>query len=169
MYSPTTGVTPTPSQQAARDRFNLDEAMAALPYGPRPSALPQDKAMLIDGFSRDHLKAKRVSPNYLGTLSRVLGKCADADHDGTEFLLSGRDDSLGTQKTLRTVQRQLLDADLLAALTRSQGRGFVGKVYVYNPAPPWRGSKTYEQMCREVEGEGPTTIPDSICLEDIPH
>jgi hypothetical protein len=134
----------------------------------------EEKEMLIREFATDILGAKRMSEGYRATLAAVLGEFADADLAATECLISQRDDTLGTAKTLRTIQAQMLAAGLLVKETRSQGHGFVGDVFVYSPCTVYRyrvaTSAYLERSYRETEGEAPCRpVPANISPEDVPY
>ena len=152
------------------------EFFAGLPRATyRESVNPEDdKAMLLREFATGPLKAKRMSANYLSTLGAILGQFADADADGTEYAIARRDDHLGTEKTIRTIQAQMLTAGLLVKETRTQGHGFVGPVFIYSPSPPYRYRKAtsayLEKSYRLHEGEAPACpVPSNISPEDVPY
>lgn len=134
----------------------------------------EEKEMLIREFATDILGAKRKSAGYISTLAAVLGQFADADMQGTECLIARRNGKLGTEKTLRTVQGQMLDAGLLVRATRSQGKGFVGKVFIYCPRAAYRHrvatSAYLERSYRETEGEAACSpFPANFSPEDISY
>ena len=134
----------------------------------------EERAMLVREFAKDVLDAKRMSTNYISALAAVLGQFAAADMEGTECLIARRNGKLGTEKTLRTVQGQMLAAGLLVRATRSQGKGFVGKVFIYCPRAAYRHrvatSAYLERSYRETEGEATcSSAPGNISPEDIPY
>lgn len=115
-----------------------------------------------------------MSESYLSTLGAILGKLSDADHRRSSCLIAQRDRHLGTAKTIRNIQAQMLSARVLAKETRSQGHGFVGEVFVYAPQPHGRHRKTtpddLERMYRRYEGEHfYPTISSNINPQDIPY
>ena len=134
----------------------------------------EEKEMLIREFATETLGAKRMSEGYISTLAAVLGQFADADTEDTECLISRRNEDLGTEKTLRTIQAQMLAAGLLVKETRSQGKGFVGDVFVYSPRDGYRyrmaTSAYLERSYRATEGEAPCPpVPANISPEDVPY
>ena len=152
------------------------EFFARLPKASYRQAVKPDeeKEMLIREFAKDFLKAKRMSTDYISTLAAVLCQFADADIEGTECLIARRNNKLGTEKTLRTLQAQMLAAGLLVKETRSQGKGFAGEVFVYCPRAVYRhrvATAVYlERSYRNSEGEAAfTPVPDNISPEDVPY
>lgn len=152
------------------------EFFARLPRASyRHSVKPsEEKEMLLREFATGNLSAKRLGIQYLSTMSSVLGEFAEANLLGNECLISQRNDKLGSVKTLRTIQAQLLSAGILTKETRSQGHGFVGAVFVYCPKDVFRHrsftQKYMEQLYRAHEGEVPAgPIPANILPEDIPY
>lgn len=134
----------------------------------------EEKAMLIREFATDALDAKRMSGNYIETLGAILGNFAEADAGGTECLVSRRDESLGTERTIRTIQGQMQASGHLVKQTRSQGHGFVGAVYVYAPVAQYRnriGAADFlERAHRSKEGERPyPALPSNLNDSDIPY
>lgn len=117
------------------------------------------KAGIIREFATSTLKAQRMSGGYIAALGAVLGRFAAADLDRTECLVSQRDSELGTPRTVRTIQVQMVPPGLLVKVTRTQGHGFTGDVYVYRP----RAAKVcrrpaleaLEGLYRADEGEAP--------------
>ena len=135
--------------------------------------LDDQRAMLIRDFGTHTLRAKRMSDAYVSTLGAILGAFADADLFGDECLVSQRDAALGTERTIRTIQSQMLVAGLLVKETRPQGHGFVGDVLVHSPMPPYRYRKAtadyLERSHRAGEGECPyLELPSNLSPEDVP-
>lgn len=151
----------TPAQEAARARFNLEVVWASLPRMPEREELSPTKARLLGAFAKDDLKAVRTSTAYLCSLSSVLGAAAQEGRRWGEFVLSGRDETLGSRQTLRTIQAQLDRAGYLTAEVRPQGHGFVGTVFVFKPPAALH-------YCAP-EVDRPLTIPCSITEQDIPY
>jgi hypothetical protein len=152
------------------------EFFARLPKATyRQAVKPNEKKeMLIREFAKDFLDARRMSTNYISTLAAVLCQFADADTENTECLIARRNDKLGTEKTLRTIQAQMLAAGLLVKKTRFQGHGFVGEVFVYCPRAVYRHrvatSAYLERSYRDSEGEAACTpVPGNISPEDVPY
>lgn len=136
--------------------------------------LNAEKAMLVREFATETLKAKRQSAGYISTLGAVLGEFAKADANGTEYVLTRRGGH-GTEKTVRTIQVQMLDAGMVVRDIRSHGYGFVGAVFVYSPIPPHRhriGTEKYLEEChRKHEGQSAGhrhPIPANLSPADVP-
>jgi hypothetical protein len=150
-YGPTPNPLWTPEVDAA--------FVATLPQRTRRNFIDQDseKKMLLREFANETLEAQRMSAGYVSTLGAILGKFADADADGAECLISQRSEQLGSANEIRTIQAQLLNAGILVTETRSQGKGFVGSVFVYSPKPHFRYRKattaSLEKSYRKYEGE----------------
>jgi hypothetical protein len=135
--------------------------------------MDDEKTMLVRDFGTVTLKAQRMSSDYVTTLGTILGVFADADRVGGEFTCSRRDTKLGTCKTIRTIQTQMLAAELLVKVKRTQGHGFVGEVFVYSPRPIYRhrlASAAYrEWVYRSSEGECQYLAPPSnLSPADVP-
>lgn len=166
-YSPTPDPLWTPDIEA--------EFFERLPAASQRHYIKPDgeKEMLIRDFATASLKAKRMSAGYISTLGNILGKFADADEDGTECLITRRPDQLGSDREVRTIQGQLFNAGVLVNETRSQGKGFVGGVFVYSPNLPYRYRKATEDYLeksqREHEGEWSChLLPSNLLPEDVP-
>jgi len=132
-----------------------------------------EKEMLIRCFGTVTLKAKRMGASYVHTLGAILGGFADADLVGGECLIHQRDSTLGTAKTIRTIQAQMHRSGHLVKETRPQGHGFVGDVFVYSPLPGYRHRTASETSLNEAyrvtEGECPYLIPPSnLSPGDVP-
>jgi hypothetical protein len=121
------------------------------------SGLASKRGRLLREFAKQTLQAKRMSAGYVSTLGAILGKFADADADGSECLISQRTEQLGSSREIRTIQAQLFSAGILITATRSQGKGFIGKVFLYAPKPchQYRKATTasLEKSYRKHEGE----------------
>lgn len=140
--------------------------------GSTPSA---ERDTLVREFAKGTLKAKRQSSAYISTLGTILRDFADADHQGTECLVTQRG-GYGTERTVRTIQAQMLRADLLIRQVRSQGYGFVGEVFVYSPIQLHRhriATDDYLEQCyREHEGQRPChrhPLPANLSPDDVPY
>jgi hypothetical protein len=142
---------------------------------PRQSvSMGDEKEMLIRDFAKVALRAGRLRDGYVSTLGGILGLFADADLIGGECLVSQRDNLLGTAKTLRTIQAQMLRSGHLVRETRPQGHGFVGEVLVYSPLPIYRhrpASADYlERAYRNTEGvSSKLSTPVNLSPEDVPY
>jgi hypothetical protein len=116
----------------------LDEQHPSSPIGRKwtGKAIPlsPSKAALVREYATDTLHAQRLSSSYLTTLSAVMGNIASAERGHSECTISQRDDRLGPRPSLRTIQAQLEVAEVLVRISRPQGRGFVGDVFVYRPS-----------------------------------
>jgi hypothetical protein len=121
------------------------------------SVLDCEKGILLREFAKHTLHAKRMSAGYVSTVGEILGKFADSDSHGGECLISQRTEQLGSGREIRTIQAQLFNAGFLVNETRSQGKGFVGKVFVYYPKPHHQYRKatraSLEESYRRHEGE----------------
>ena len=136
--------------------------------------LDSEKVMLLREFAKETLKAQRMSAGYISTLAAILGKFADADEARAECLIAQRSEQLGTDREVRTIQGQLFNAGVLDNETRSQGKGFVGTVFVYSPNPPFRHRKAtpeyLEESSRKYERECPChALPLNLQPEDVSH
>lgn len=128
---------PTPAQQAARDRFDLEAALALLPppSAPRPEAVfgnvgqrlraelrtttPEPVLRLL---ARESLGAVRMSSKYLEALRVVLGNQAEAERRGYLVELNVRT-SFATERTMRTILDQMKAAGVTFTKTVSLGPG----------------------------------------------
>ena len=108
------------------------------------------EAALLREYATDTLDAKRLSGSYLTTLSAVMSKIANAERGRSDCTISQRDDRLGPRPTLRTIQAQLEVAGVLHRVTRTQGHGFVGEVFLYRHSrayvPPEEPARTLERF-----------------------
>jgi hypothetical protein len=122
--------------------------------------LTASKAALLREYATDTLGAQRLSSSYLATLSAVLGRMAIAERRWTDCVITQRDDELGPRQTLRTIQAQLVAAEILTKETRSQGHGFVGDVFVCRPSgkcvPRRPPAEELERLYRATEVEATT-------------
>ena len=150
-YGPTPNPLWTPEVDAA--------FLATLPEKTRTDHIKLDskKEMLLREYAKETLKAQRMGTGYVATLGAILGKFADADNNRGECLISQRTEQLGTANQIRTIQSQLLNAGILVTKTRSQGKGFVGSVFVYSPKQAYQYRKataaSLERAYRHHEGE----------------
>lgn len=127
-----------------------------------------EKEMLIREFAKETLKAKRLNDGYLAALGSILRKLAVSGLYGVECRVSQRSENLGTTKSIRTIQGQLSDVGVLLRKTRTQGKGFVGPVFLYSP--PNRFKSTLEGCYRWYEGACPGhPLPVNLQPEDIPY
>lgn len=150
-------------------RFFAGLPKAAYRHTTKPDAL---RALLIRDFGKVTLKAKRLSAAYISTLGAILGDFAETDTIGNECLISQRDEHLGTARAIRTIQAQMLQADLLVKETRPQGHGFVGEVFVYASRPLYCHRKAtwelLETTHRRAEGEYPyPAFPSNLQEVDV--
>jgi hypothetical protein len=164
-YGPTPNALWTPEIDAA--------FVATLPHKTHPDfiKLSRQKEMLIRQFAKESLKAQRMGVGYVETLGAILGKFAEADNNRGECLISQRTEQLGTANQIRTIQAQLLSAGILVTKTRSQGKGFVGSVFVYSPKQAYQYRKAtaacLEKAYRNHEGESHDhQLPMNLKLED---
>jgi hypothetical protein len=156
----------------------LDECYPIKVTGPRRPGtvlpLTASKAALLREYATDILSAQRLSSSYLTTLSAVLGCIAIAERRWTECVITQRDDKLGPRQTLRTIQAQLVAAEVLTKETRSQGHGFVGDGFVYRPSgkrvPRRPPAEELEGLYRatEVEADYPL-VTANIEAQDVLH
>lgn len=146
--------------------------------GPRRlgKALPltASKAALLREYATETLDAQRLSSSYLTTLSAVLGRMAIAECRWTACAITQRDDLLGPRQTLRTIQAQLVAAEVLTKERRPQGHGFVGDVFVYRPSgkrvPRRPPAEELERSYRATEGQADyPLVPTNIGPEDVTH
>jgi hypothetical protein len=164
-YSPTPDPLWTPEVEA---RF-----FASLPAASyrQVTTLDDTKAALIQEFAKETLNAKRMAAAYVVALGVILSRFADADDDGTECLISQRDQRIGTPATIRSIQVQMEAVGLLVRLKRAQGHGFVGDVFVYAPRQPLRHRRAtpdyLEQSYRACEGEAPYPVAPSNLSHDM--
>jgi len=124
---------------------------------------------MLEAFAKDSLGALRTSAKYLDALGRILWRFSKAERGRAVVVVSAHDEALGARQTLRTLQRQLLSAGLLVPQVRSQGQGFAGEVFVHKPPSKGRTYRTYEEACRQHEGEGPSSLPVGITSPDVPY
>ena len=112
----------TESQRMARESFNLDAAMAALPRnGPSPTFISPKGAAgvrlracyvadisdaLLREFARETLGATRCSEQYLDALRIVLGNQAEAEKYGYVLEMNQRVD-FAPQRVMRTIIDQM--------------------------------------------------------------
>jgi len=138
------------------------------------SGVDDEKTMLIREFAKQTLKAERLRDGYVSTLGAILGLFADADSIGDECLFSQRDDGLGSAKTIRTIQAQMVCSGHLVREVRTQGHGFVGEVLIYSPLPSYRHRKAttdyLEDSYRATEGDSQELrTSNNLSPDDVPH
>lgn len=125
---------------------------------PRKSVpLTPVKTALLREYATGTLKAQRMNDSYLTTLSAVLANIASAERGHSECTISQRDDRLGPRTSLRNIQAQMVAVEVLTRVTRAQGYGFVGDVFVYRSssayAPYGDPAEELERSYRSGEGE----------------
>ncbi len=135
--------------------------------------MDDEKGMLVRDFAKVELRADRLRDGYVSTLWAILGLFADADSVGGECVISRREDSLGSEKTIRTIQAQMLRSGHLVREIRTQGHGFVGEVLIYSPLPTYHyrtATVAYLEMAhRLTEGVRPNlNAPANLPPEDVP-
>jgi hypothetical protein len=115
----------TEKQRQARESFDLDAAMAALP--PASARPASDKGGagvrlrahlvadisddLLREFAKESLKAERCSEQYLDALRVVLGNQADAEQNGYVLEMNQRV-SFAPQRVMRTIINQMQAAGI---------------------------------------------------------
>lgn len=140
---------------------NLNEHHPPTVQGwPRPREvlpLTPSKTALLREYATGTLKAQRMNDSYITTLSAVLANIASAERVHSECTISQRDDRLGPRTSLRNIQAQMVAAEVLTRVTRTQGHGFVGDVFIYRPssayAPYADPAEELERSYRSGEGE----------------
>ena len=125
----------TERQMAAREAFDIDEAMAALPSaGPSASRLGAAGVRLsrhivadisdelLREFARETLGASRCSEQYLDALRIILGNQADAERHGYALEMNQRVD-FAPPNVMRTIVGQMKAAGIGWGQVVSLGRG----------------------------------------------
>ena len=139
----------------------LDDLYPHTPTGRRgpghTDSLGALKTSLLREYATGTLKAKRINDFYLTTLSAVLANIASAERRHLECIISQRDERLGPRTSVRNIQAEMEAAEVLTRVTRTQGHGFVGDVFVYRPRtgylPHADPSVELERSYRSGEGE----------------
>jgi hypothetical protein len=160
---------PTPEQLEARLRFDIDEAIAALPEEPKAvptkvgaagyrlsgdisARIPDD---LLREFAADTLGAKRMSADYLDALRVVLGNQSDAERKRYRLEMNIRTD-FSTERIMRNIINQMKSAGITSSVEVQLGLGRKQVVQVYNDDPEiWKGgpADTLEALDRADEWE----------------
>lgn len=135
------------------------------------SPSPSKEALLRE-YATETLNAQRISRSYLTTLSAVLGNLASAERGRSECSISQRDERLGPRSSLRTIQAQLEAAGVLFRVTRAQGHGFVGDVFIYRPSKAHVPREvTVEELERSYRAgerrQTPCMPPVNIVADDV--
>lgn len=151
----------------------IDAILVALPIrrSPHTAELSPEKEMLVREFARETLQAKRMSSSYVEALSALLGRFADADISGADYIPSRRRGP-GTEKTRRNLLLQLEVAGLMKRQTKTQGLGFVGEVFVYSPVSPRTQGLSLEEdyrMHEMREAVQRTPLPTNLMSNDLPY
>lgn len=178
---------PTPEQEQARQRFDLEQAMAALPPPslPRVSPTPQGvagrrlrghlKTAMPDAalreFAREQLGACRLSGGYLDALRVTLGNQAHAEVHGYTLELNIRTD-FTTERVMRNIIDQMKAAGITDPKRVGLGSGRTQVVQVFNPSPG-----AAPDLCTLLRWEEARTghrvtvanIPESIAADEVPY
>lgn len=168
-------------QRLARDTFNLDAAMAALPaYRPLapPSATERGQAGyrlqahivaaisddLLREFAKDRLGAARCSEQYLDALRVVLGNQAKAEKYGYVLEINLRV-RFATQRVMRTIIDQMRARRISFGVVIGCGKGRSQVVQCFAQKQS-RGGRTaaeeLEQRDRRLEAVGDVQRNDAI-------
>lgn len=145
-------------QQQARDAFDLDAAMAALP--PAGPALPTSERgaagvrlrgylvadisdELLREFARDTLGAQRCSEQYLDALRVVLGNQADAERHGYVLEMNQRV-SFAPARVMRTIIDQMHAAGITfgRVVRLGEGRSQLVQCFASDGGRPSMGDNT---------------------------
>lgn len=155
----------TAAQLLARETFDLDSAMAALPpRGPSSANAATHRGAagvrlrghltadiadpLLREFARDTLGAKRCSEQYLDALRVILGNQADAERHGYVLEMNQRA-SFASPKVMRQIIDQMRRARITFGSVVVLGGGRSQEVQCY-----WRVPKTLaDSTPREVAAE----------------
>lgn len=149
----------TPAQRQARENFDLDRAMAALPTDSRWTPTTkgaagyrlrgQERADISDdllrAFAKDKLGAIRMSEEYLDALRVVLGNQAHAERNGYTLEMNVRT-TFTTPRVMRSIIGQMQAAGITTSRRVSLGGGRVQVVQVFEPP-----TVTYEGAQDELE------------------
>ena len=183
----------TQAQQAAREKFNLDEAMAALPTESKRTPTPQGAAGyrlrgqeradipddLLREFAQDTLGAVRISAQYLEALRVVLGNQAHAERNGYTLEMNVRT-TFAPDWVMRNIINQMRAARITTSRRVSLGGDRTQVVQVYEPPTVTYGGaqEELEAMLRAEERTtdrqlrdkvwDPKDFPD-IPAEDVPY
>lgn len=166
----------TPAQQAARDSFDLEAAMKALPglSSAAPSSGPSDgrqrlRAGLRSGLTRAELRAaaaelgaQRASAQYLDALCIVIGNQARAERFGYVLELNVRV-PFTTVRTMRTILDQMRTAGVTFDQVIQLGRGRSQVVQCFgrarHPCREEDATAELERSYREGEAAAPRAPP----------
>jgi hypothetical protein len=182
------------AHRVAREKFDLDEAMAALPPQPQRTPTPkgaagyrlraQERADISDDllreFARDTLGAVRTSAQYLDALRVVLGNQAHAERNGYTLEMNVRT-TFATPRVMRSIIDQMQAADITTSRRVSLGGGHTQVVQVYEPPTVTYGGaqEELEAMLRAEERAtdrglrgkvwGPKKFPVIISADEVPY
>ena len=164
----------TAAQRRAREAFDLDAAMAALPPpGPfipttnhrgqagvrlRAHLVADISDDLLREFARDTLGAERCSEQYLDALRAVLGNQADAERYGYALEMNQRV-TFVSPKVMRQIINQMQAAGISfgSVVGLGKGRSQVVQCYWRDPGiltdttPREVAEDALERMCRATE------------------
>lgn len=177
----------TPAQQAARDRFDLEGAMAALPdassAGPISGLRDSRQRLrpeLRSGLSRESLRAvavelgaQRAAPQYLDALCVVIGNQARAERLGYVLELPVRV-PFTSARTMRTIRDQMKAARLTFDKVVQLGHGRSQVVQCFGharePCSEEDAPAELERSYRNVEAASPTPprMFPPACMRGIP-
>ena len=162
----------TAAQRAARESFDLEAAMQALPVASsfpphgvsegRQRLCPSWRALIPEGdlreLARETLGALRVSAQYLEALRVVLGNQARAEHRGYVVEMNVRT-SFTTERTMRTILGQLKGAGATFSQVAQLGRGRSQLVQCFGRArPECREEDAAEELAR-IDREREAEVP----------
>lgn len=182
---------PDTERQRARDTFDLEAAMLALPpwqfirregdsrakgsrgsagHRLRPGLTTRASDGLLREIARDTLAAVRCSQNYIGALRIVLGNQAHAEQFGYLLEMNTRTE-FASEWTMRTILSQMDAASITFRKQVVLGQGRVQVMHCYR-RPPARHepAEALNAQCRRTEGEDRSgSLPPNIVEADIPH
>lgn len=181
-------MSPTTAQQAARDGFDLDAAMAALSaYRSLPALQPPADGRhrlqpgLRSGLTAHELRelarelgAQRASTQYLDALCIVVGNQARAQRFGYVLELNVRV-PFTSERTMRTILRQTKAAGITFGRIVPLGQGRSQVVQCFGRArPPCRdedGPEELERSYRQAERDAPNAPPlcPPVVMTGIPE
>ncbi|MGC4059615.1 MAG: hypothetical protein QM749_01640 [Aquabacterium sp.] len=183
------------TQQQARERFDLDEAMAALPVEPpkvrttigaagyrlNGKASARISEDLLRGFANDTLGAIRISSKYLDALRVVLGNQAQAERHGHILEMNIRNDFICPERVMRTIIDQMKAVGITAGRKVSLGANRSQVVQVFESrAEPFDGDdESLKAMLRDEELAADTrlqhkvwigpVVEDTLAADEVPY
>jgi hypothetical protein len=138
----------TPTQRRARELFDLESAMAALPPPTPPTSAPAPIGVtgarlqghlrsdisddLLREFASAQLGAQRFSSAYPDALRVVLGNQAHAERYGYPLKQNIRT-PFATERVMRTIITQMQQAGITEGVRVHLGRGRVQVIQQYEP------------------------------------